>query len=267
MITDSNSRAIRVVIVGSGNVAEAFARTIGCAEGMKLVQIFARNSERGVYVAEVGGCSWSSNPEELAAADIYIISVSDRSVQSVAESLCLPDEAIVVHTAGSVPLDVLPSRGRGRGILYPLQSFSTGREVSLEDVPLFVEADNEATQEWLSTFAARLSRRVEYADSERRRVIHLAGVFVNNFVNHLYAIGGDVIGSVGLDFDTLKPLIAETAAKALATNDPTRVQTGPAVRGDVKVAERHMAMLADDERKQQIYKLITESIWETSKRI
>jgi predicted short-subunit dehydrogenase-like oxidoreductase (DUF2520 family) len=267
VINRKGDSVVRVVIVGSGNVAEAFARTMGMAHGVELMQIFARNSERGMAVARVGGCQWVADPEELAEADIYIISVSDRAVKSVAESLNIPEDAILVHTAGSVPIDALPERRGGRGIFYPLQSFSSGRSVSLAQVPIFVEADGEATRERLMAFAQKLSSRVEYADSERRRVIHLAGVLVNNFVNHLYAVGGDVVSSAGLDFDTLKPLIAETAAKAIATNDPTTVQTGPAVRGDMVVTERHMAMLGNDERKQQIYKLITESIWETSKRI
>ena len=61
--------------------------------------------------------------------------------------------------------------------------------------------------------------------------------------------------------------IEETAAKAIATESPTRVQTGPAVRGDSVVTSSHMAMLEDDARKQLIYKYITESIWETSKRM
>ena len=258
---------LRVVIIGSGNVAEAFARAIGGTNGVELVQVLARNSERGMMVAKVGGCDWVADPEELAEADIYMISVSDRSVKSVAESLVIPKDAILVHTAGSVPIDALPKRGAGRGIFYPLQSFTAGRVVSLKDVPIFVEADSADVRDRLMGFAAKLSSRVEYADSERRRVIHLAGVFVNNFVNHLYGVGGDVVGSVDLDFEVLKPLIAETAAKAIATNDPESVQTGPAVRGDVVVTDKHLAMLEDDKRKQQIYKLITESIWETSKRI
>jgi predicted short-subunit dehydrogenase-like oxidoreductase (DUF2520 family) len=164
-------------------------------------------------------------------------------------------------------MSVIPRRKGGRGIIYPLESFTSGREVNLADVPLFVEGDNEEVSERLMNVASLISSRVEYADSERRRTIHLAGVFVNNFVNHLYAMGGDILDRENLDFDMLKPLITETASKALATNDPRVVQTGPAVRGDMEVTERHMAMLEDDECKQQIYKLITQSIWETSKKI
>ena len=65
----------------------------------------------------------------------------------------------------------------------------------------------------------------------------------------------------------LKPLIEETAAKAIATNDVREVQTGPAVRGDKAVCNKHLEMLAGDDIKQKIYKDITESIWETSKKI
>lgn len=261
------SAATRVVIVGSGNVAESFARTMTHAEGVELVQVYARNSVRGIAVAKIGRCEWTADPEQLAAADIYIITVSDRAVKSVAEALTIPEDAILVHTAGSVPMDAIPERKGGRGIIYPLQSFTSGRVVNLTDVPLFIEADNEAIAERLKQIASHISSRVEYADSERRRVIHLAGVFVNNFVNHLYAIGGDVVASADLDFDVLKPLIRETADKALASADPRSVQTGPAVRGDVAVTERHIKMLESEECKQQIYKQITESIWETSKKI
>ncbi len=259
--------AASVVIVGSGNVAEAFARTLASCEAIDLRQIFARNTERGRAIADMVGVEWCSDIEDIAPADLYLIAVSDRAVASVASSLVVPDDAIVVHTAGSVPMDAIKRRKGGRGIIYPLQSFTSGREVNLGDVPLFIEADNDAVKERLMSIASHISSRVEYADSERRRVIHLAGVMVNNFVNHLYAMGSDVLAREDLDFDILKPLIAETAAKAIATDDPTTVQTGPAVRGDMVVTDRHIAMLRDDKRKQQIYKLITESIWETSKKI
>ena len=267
VVGKNNQPVVSVVIVGSGNVAEAFARALVSCEGVELRQIYARNTERGRAIADMVNVEWCGDVEDIASADLYLIAVSDRAVADVASSLVVPDDAIVVHTAGSVPMGAIAEREGRRGIIYPLQSFSSGRVVNISEVPLFVEADCDATRQQLMTIASLISTRVEYADSERRRVIHLAGVLVNNFVNHLYAAGGDVLAAEDLDFDILKPLIAETAAKAIATDDPTTVQTGPAVRGDMAVAERHMAMLADDKRKQQIYKLITESIWETSKRI
>lgn len=258
---------IRTVIIGSGNVAEALTRTLRSVAGVDLVQIFARNRERGMAVAAIGDCRWENDEEKLAQADIYIIAVSDRAVGDVASELHFPQEAIVVHTAGSVPMTVIPERGGKRGILYALQSFTKGRIIRLDDVPLFIEADSQETRDTLMTFARSISSQVEYADSEQRRHIHLAGVFVNNFTNHMYGIGAEVVDDAGLSFDVLKPLIEETASKAIATDDPAEVQTGPAVRGDRVVTAKHIAMLKDDAVKQRIYKDITDSIWETSKKM
>jgi predicted short-subunit dehydrogenase-like oxidoreductase (DUF2520 family) len=258
---------VRVVVIGSGNVAEALVRTLSGVATVDVVQLFARNRERGMAVAALASCAWESDEERLADADIYIIAVSDRVVADVASMLRFPDAAIVVHTAGSVPMSAIPARGGRRGILYPLQSFTKGRAIRLDNVPLFIEADSEDTREHLMRFARSISSRVEYADSALRRQIHLAGVFVNNFTNHLYALGREIVAEKGLDFEVLRPLIAETTAKALDSGNPAAVQTGPARRGDREVIERHIAMLGKDDIKGKIYNDITDSIWETSKRI
>lgn len=257
----------RVVVIGSGNVAECFAIALAQNEAIDLRQVYARNPLRGRAVATAAATSWTDNPEELADADIYIIAVSDKAVESVASSLKFPDDAVVVHTAGSVPMSAIRGREGRRGILYALQSFSAGRHISLGDVPIFVEADNDEVRDMLLSFARKLSTEVDYADSERRRTIHLAGVFVNNFANHLFALGADIVEEEGMRYDILKPLIRETADKATSVDEPEKVQTGPAVRGDRAVTEKHIAMLQKSERRQNIYKEITNSIWETSKKI
>jgi predicted short-subunit dehydrogenase-like oxidoreductase (DUF2520 family) len=115
--------------------------------------------------------------------------------------------------------------------------------------------------------AKALSRRVYRLGYERRREIHLTGVLACNFVNALYAMAADRLGEhASLPFDVLRPLIEETARKAIDAEHPRRVQTGPAVRGDFSVAERHEAMLGEG-REQEIYKLLTQQIWQTSKKI
>ena len=71
----------RVVIIGSGNLAEALARAVA-KSGLELVQIFARNAERARIVAEAAATDWATHPEMLAQdADIYLIAVSDRAVE------------------------------------------------------------------------------------------------------------------------------------------------------------------------------------------
>ena len=60
----------RVVIIGSGNLAEALARAVA-KSGLELVQIFARNAERARIIAKLTATDWATHPEMLARdADI-----------------------------------------------------------------------------------------------------------------------------------------------------------------------------------------------------
>lgn len=256
----------RIVIAGSGNVAEALAVAVHEHPALQLVQLVGRNAARlDAIAALTGNTPRTTDPAATAEADIYLVAVSDRAVGEVAAALRVPPGAIVAHTAGCVPVDALPQPRRG--VLYPLQTFTRGRRIDLSAVPLFIEGSSPEVTAALERFARQLSQRVLPADSARRERIHLAGVLVNNFVNALYGMGAEAIGRVGLPFEVLKPLIAETAAKAAATDTPAAVQTGPAVRGDRTTQERHAALLADDGLLTTIYQSISRYIWETSRKI
>ena len=255
-----------ISVVGSGNVAEAIALAVAECKELQLKQIVARNPERGSALAEMTGAEWTADVEQAAEADLYIISVSDRAVGEVASRLPLRADTIVAHTAGSVEMDVLGERERG--VFYPFQTFTAGRRVDFQQVPLFVEGCDEPTTVELERVAHLLSHRVYRATSQRRREIHLTGVLACNFVNALYAMAADRLSErEGLPFDILRPLIEQTARKAVEADHPREVQTGPAVRGDKAVTARHCEMLAGDSREEEIYKLLTEYIWETSKKI
>ncbi|WP_290526755.1 Rossmann-like and DUF2520 domain-containing protein [Alistipes sp.] len=253
-----------VAVVGSGNVAEALARALGRSP-FELVEVCARNPVRGPKVARIGGCAWCADPARAAAADLYLVTVSDRAVAEAAGALRVPEGAVVAHTAGCVPLEALP--GAQRAVVYPFQTFTAGREVDFAEVPLLVEASAPDVAARITAFARGLSRTVLPADAATRARVHLAGVFACNFANHLFALGGRMLRQAGLPEGLLGPIVAETAAKAAAADDPAAVQTGPAVRGDRATQERHLALLAGDPLLETIYRTITQSIWETSKKI
>lgn len=255
-----------IVIIGSGNLAEALARAVSEHPTLELRQLMARNTERGAQIAAQCHIPWSSDPTALAAADLYLIAVSDSVITQVAERLPFPPDAAVVHTAGGIGIEALPQRLTRRGVFYPLQTFTRGRRVDFAQIPLFVEGNTEPFTRELETFARQLSHTVYRADSQRRARLHLAAVFACNFVNHLYALGAEILHGADLPFEVLKPLIEETASKAIEAGDPRRVQTGPAVRHDLPTLQKHGTILADDPRMKTIYELLSQSIWETSKK-
>ncbi len=251
---------MKVTIIGSGNVAEAFATALH-ANSVEVVQVVARNRERGEALARIAESRYCAIDAPLDRADLYLIAVSDRAVAEVAASLQLPEGGIVAHTAGCGLLEWLPKSHR-RAIIYPFQTFSSGRKVDFRRVPIFVEAEEEGVRDEARRFASLLSDCVGDADAEVRRHIHLAGVFASNFANHMYACATAVLDRVGLPFSTIAPLIEETASKTVASGDPKGVQTGPAVRGDVATRERHTSLLGDDPMT-EIYNKISDNIWQT----
>ena len=257
----------QIAIIGSGNLAEALARAVAAADGLHLVQLFARNAARGGEVAALARTEWTDDPRQLARADLYLIAVSDRAVGEVAARLPIPDGAAVAHTAGSVPLAAIPPKFTRRAVFYPMQTFTQGREVDFSVIPIFLETPSAELRPELEAFARQLSGTVIWATSEQRAKVHLAAVFACNFANHMYAVGERIVRGAGLDFDVLKPLIAETAAKACDARSPLDVQTGPAVRNDFATKARHGDLLSFDLRLKNIYSTISQSIWETSKKI
>ncbi|MEG1622335.1 MAG: DUF2520 domain-containing protein [Alistipes sp.] len=255
----------QTVIIGSGNLAEALA--IALQKAGVLRQIYARNAARAAEIGQRVGVAWTTDPQQIVYADFYLIAVSDRAVETVATQLSLPSTAIIAHTAGSVSLEAIPAAHHPRrASFYPFQTFTRGRVVDFAEIPLFIEGSDATVQAETEALAHCISGLVYPADSARRAQIHLAGVFANNFTNALYGVGAQIAQQAGLPFDVLRALIIETAAKATAATHPATVQTGPAVRGDAKVEEQHLQLLAKEPTLQAIYKLISQLIWETSKR-
>lgn len=258
---------MKVTIIGSGNVAEAFAKAVA-RSGNEVVQVYARNEERGRQVASLAGAEWCGKASELRAAELYLICVSDRAIESVAAGLPFAEGSIVAHTAGCGTIEMLPE-GVNRAVIYPFQTFTAGREVDFRKIYLFIEAQDEATHARAVEFARTLTDNVADADAAQRERIHLTGVLACNFVNNLYATAAGVLSDAGLSFDVVAPLIAETAAKAIESGNPATVQTGPAMRGDEATMNRHRTLIGQDELLRDIYDKISENIWrikETSKR-
>ena len=66
------------------------------------------------------------------------------------------------------------------------------------------------------------------------------------------------MNEVNLEFNEIRSLVEETVSKALELN-PSKSQTGPAMRGDVSTLALHENLIADD-RTKDLYRLISQSI-------
>lgn len=249
---------MRIVLFGTGNVATRLGIALQ-AKNTEIVQVYGRNGSNASLLAEKLGCPFTTSFNEIdTAAELYLIAVSDDAIASVASSI--PEgNGMIVHTAGSVDMNVLAPYATDFGVLYPLQTLSVNREADFTQVPFCIEANRASSLEKLHQLASLLSEKVVPLVSEQRRQLHLAAVFVCNFVNHFYAIGETLVIEKQLEFDLLKPLILETALKAMQ-HSPLTVQTGPAIRGNETIMNQHLKMLADHPDWQNLYSLISKDI-------
>ena len=196
---------------------------------------------------------------DLKEADLYLLAVSDDAIAEVSSSLHFEDK-LLVHTSGSVNIHDLDRKNR-RGVFYPLQTFSKEVEMDFKDVPICIETLDKNDLNTLKALADAIGSESYKISTEQRQTLHLAAVFVNNFVNQLYRIGHEITDIKNINFDILKPLILETAKK-VQTVSPYMAQTGPAKRNDKKTIKKHLKLL-DNEIHEDIYKLLTESIQRT----
>lgn len=245
---------ITVNIIGSGNIAQHLITNFENSDTVILKQVYARNSN--ALPSNLHTSKIITDITHLTLADVCIIAVSDSAIQEVSEKLPFTNQ-FVVHTSGTMPMQCIKGKNR-KGVFYPLQTFSKNKEVDFKTVPICLETESETDYKILEKLAFSLSEKVYSISSEQRKSLHIAAVFVCNFVNHLYRIGNDICVENNIPFEILLPLIEETASK-IEYLTPSEAQTGPAIRNDNNTINKHLEML-NDITKKEIYTLLTQSI-------
>lgn len=250
---------MKVTLIGSGNLATNLGHALKEAQ-VEILQIYSRTTTHAQRLAtELCVDAFCEQIDGInTESDVYIVSVKDDALTLLASELKthLPDK-LIVHTAGSMPMDVL--KNEHRGVFYPMQTFSRQRLVSFIHIPVFIEATNAEDLQTLHTLATRLSDSVYELSSDNRKWLHIAAVFCCNFTNHMATLSARLLERHDIPFRVMLPLMEETIAK-LHQLPPEKAQTGPAMRGDERVLQRHLQALKDDPELAEIYKLISKSI-------
>jgi len=243
-----------VVILGAGNVATHLFKAFNKTDQISVIQWYNRSLNTIK--------SYSNKTEviddltKLKVADLYILAVSDDAIKTFASMLPF-ENRLVVHTSGSVSLYDIHKKHK-RGVFYPLQTFSKSADIDFANVPVCIEVLKKEDFQVLKKLAIAIGSPAKKVNSDQRKVLHLAAVFVNNFTNQLYRVAHEITESEGAEFDILKPLILETAKKVQDLS-PYLAQTGPAKRNDKKTLKKHLKLLKDPHHK-DIYNLLTSSI-------
>lgn len=268
----SNQALPTITFIGAGNVATHLATAFARA-GFHIVCIYSRTMESGKALAEKLDVEYNkpfvtNDIDAIKTADVYIISVSDNALESMVSSW--PQKAhngVVLHTAGSLPMEAIAATSEHYGVLYPIQTFTKDKAVDFNEITCFIEGNDAEAEQTIHKLASKITGNVQHLDSSRRQYLHLAAVFACNFSNHMYALAYEILEEHGIAPNCLLPLINETARK-VANLHPHAGQTGPARRGDTSVMKKHLHTLlettkGEDGRPEElfdIYKTLSNSI-------
>ena len=246
---------INLSIIGSGNVGKHFIALVQNSKDLNLIQWLSRSESCYQKIKT------TSDFKNIEKADVYVICVSDSSIHEVSKTLNLRNQ-LIVHTSGINHFNILCDNNR-RGVFYPLQTFTKGNKTHELQIPMCIESEYNEDIKILIDLCKYLNLKYYKVDYEKRKILHLAAVFSNNFSNHLYSIAYKITKNNNIDFDILKPLIQETANKILLL-EPAKAQTGPARRNDRVTINDHLKLLKNDDYK-KLYKTFTELIKDENK--
>jgi predicted short-subunit dehydrogenase-like oxidoreductase (DUF2520 family) len=247
---------MNIVFIGAGNVATHLALALKNI-GHNIVQVFSRTLVSAKTLANNVNAEYTNELKDLTTnSDIYFYTVPDDALPLTIENVP-SKKGIHIHTAGSISMDIFTPFQYNYGVLYPLQTFSKNKNINIQEVPFLLEANNKYVKEILIDITKNLSNKFFEVNSQERQRIHLSAVFACNFTNHLYAQAEKILAQVNLPFSDLLSLVDETTQK-VHTLSPAEAQTGPAIRHDWPIIEKHLAQLKGKEK--TIYQLLTESI-------
>jgi predicted short-subunit dehydrogenase-like oxidoreductase (DUF2520 family) len=229
------------------------------AAGHTIDCIWSRSQAHADRLASEFGSVGISDPELLPSnTDFCLVAVPDGVIYELTGKF-KDQGGIWMHTAGAVSMDVLAGSFSRCGVLYPLQTLSSGRNVQLHDTPFLVEGSNQEVTRSIHTLASCISRTVIEMDSSQRLVVHLAAVFANNFSNHMVTIAKEILKQQKMDPSLLDPLLRETFSKMMEMG-PENAQTGPAARMDHETIQKHLEWIKSHPEWEKLYTFISRDI-------
>ncbi len=248
---------MRVTIIGTGNTAWYFAQALH-ASGHYCAGIYGRNRQSAELLAATVNTKAYDAIENIEESDCCIIAISDSAVAEVAEKIAFKTTTLL-HTAGSLPMELLAQSAVHYGVLWPVYSIVKTNLPGHRNVPMVWEASDEHAANNIIMLAKSMSDNITNLSGTQRLNLHMAAVLGNNFTNHLFAICEQICGAQGIPFDALYPIIQQTVER-IKEHSPKDLQTGPAKRGDIPVLKKHMDLLHAKPEWQEVYKALSQSI-------
>lgn len=238
-----------ISIVGQGLVGKTLIEYF-LSQDIRIKQVVTRNQPTQTFEK----INYIQSLNDLEKVDLVLVCVNDSSVVEVVQGIDRNQQ--LAYTSGAIGLEKFVGQDNV-AVFYPLQSFAFLDQKLVPSIPILIESTNKDLETLLLEFGSQHFNFCQIMDSEKRGQLHLAAVFANNFTNHLVELSQNICEQYELDFELLKPLIMATTEKWMKL-PAKELQTGPAIRKDQNVLEKHKSMLGGFDL--EIYELLSKSI-------
>ncbi len=250
---------MNIVFIGSGNVATYYAVALHKKQH-NILQIYSPTIANAQLLADKVNAAATNNINNIVPnADAYFIAVKDDVLQNIS----LPDNlqnAVLIHCSGTSSVQSLQKSSQHLGVIWTLYSIKKENATQLNNIPLITDNTTDIAQKTIAQLTKDISEypAMQLSD-EKRKIMHLNAVLVNNFTNHLLDIAAKISEENQLPFEMLYPIIEQTFTQ-IKDQSPAKLQTGPAIRGDNTTIQEHLEFLKSNKEWQEVYSAITESI-------
>jgi len=231
------------------------------AKKHKIVQVVSRNKTTGKKLATAVTAIYSHDIKDVyTQADFYFLCVPDDQIGAISKKLKKVN-GVLVHHSGAKPLDAIKSH-TAKAVIYPFVSVNPATQLNTAETPVFYHGDSKSTDFLLHRlFESYKFKTAPITDKQKLR-LHLAGVLVNNFTNHLYEKAEHLSTDVPGTHQALVSLAQQALDNFIQHQTKSR-QTGPARRNDKNTLKKHLDLIKKDKELTGIYVSLSQSIRKT----
>ncbi|MEN8148751.1 MAG: DUF2520 domain-containing protein [Planctomycetota bacterium] len=236
-----------VGLIGAGAVGPVITKTLVAAGWTPGTVASRTRASAESAVAYAGGTAGDANADAARGADLLVIAVPDRAIETVAAEVApaIRPGALAIHLSGAHSSDILaPLRvaGADTGSLHPLQSFAD-RDVAYRCLSASFHFFEGSDPERVRDVAADLGGRPVPIRGSGKVLYHAGAAAACNLAVAMVDVGVHLMGAAGIEQDdalaALLPLLAGTLGNLETVGLPAAL-TGPVARGDVETVARHV---------------------------
>lgn len=256
----SGNALSRLNVIGCGRVGQTLAKIFHALGICQIQHLKSRDVRQAADAANfIGAGVPVSQLDQMAAAELWLLSVPDTSISDTAQALSevMADQSdtsaqqpIVFHCSGFKTADALAAlrlKHVSLASVHPVLSFASPVTATQQfrGTACGMEGDAYALQVLKQIFSAAGGLCFEI-DAASKPLYHAAAVFCTNFTVVMQALAREAWHDSGVPPELtsqIQSALLRTTVENVLSMGPGRAITGPAARGDVDVVKAQGALV------------------------